>query len=196
MRDYGEHALLIDARDAEHAQQVAAAIRAADIDNINDVVPADGTVVVIADAIDDGVRTRVSSVRVEVLKSNPRTHVIPVVYDGADLDDVAQQTGFSVDEVVRLHTAVTYRVAFLGFAPGFGYLTGLDDRLRLHRRATPRARVPAGSVAIGGDYAAVYPVASPGGWWLLGRTSTALFDAANDPPALFSPGDSVRFAPT
>jgi len=118
---------------------------------------------------------------------------IPVRYDGEDLDYVAQLAGLSVAEVVARHCAPVYTVAFCGFAPGFGYLTGLDDALWLPRRAVPRTRVPAGSVAVADRYAAVYPQASPGGWNLLGRTDVAVWDAARQPPAMFVPGVRVRF---
>ena len=101
----------------------------------------------------------------------------------------------AVDAVVAAHAAATYTVAFCGFAPGFAYLTGLPAALRLPRRATPRPRVPAGSVAIAGELSAVYPTASPGGWHLLGRTDVALFDVDRDPPALLTPGTIVRFEP-
>ena len=120
---------------------------------------------------------------------------IPVRYDGADLDEVARISGLSQDEVVARHSGGLYTVAFCGFAPGFGYLTGLDDALRLPRRAVPRTRVPAGSVAIADVYTAIYPHASPGGWHLLGRTETAVWDAARQPPALLEPGTRVRFVP-
>ncbi|MEY9856171.1 KipI family sensor histidine kinase inhibitor [Catenulispora sp. GAS73] len=118
---------------------------------------------------------------------------IPVRYDGEDLEDVARLAGLSVAEVVARHCAPVYTVAFCGFAPGFGYLTGLDDALWLPRRAVPRTRVPAGSVAIADRYAAVYPQASPGGWNLLGRTDIAVWDAGRQPPAMFVPGIRVRF---
>ena len=115
----------------------------------------------------------------------PRTHELRVRYDGADLDEVARATGLAPDQVVDLHAAGSYRVLFVGFAPGFGYLGGLDPRLRCPRRASPRARVPAGAVAIADNYTAVYPAASPGGWNLLG---TALA-----PPPPLAAGDRVRF---
>lgn len=121
---------------------------------------------------------------------------IPVHYDGADLDDVARQAGLSTAEVVARHSAPVYTVAFCGFAPGFGYLTGLDDALRLPRRAVPRTRVPAGSVAVADVYTAVYPHASPGGWNLLGHTDITVWDPMRQPPALFAPGGLVRFVPT
>jgi len=100
-----------------------------------------------------------------------------------------------VAEVVDLHTSATYRCAFCGFAPGFGYLTGLDPSLHLARRATPRSRVPSGSVAIAAGYSAVYPTASPGGWHLLGRTHVELWRSDRDVPALITPGAFVRFVP-
>ena len=120
---------------------------------------------------------------------------IPVHYDGEDLEDVARSAGLSVAEVVARHCAPVYTVAFCGFAPGFGYLTGLDEALRLPRRAVPRTRVPAGSVAVADRYAAVYPQASPGGWNLLGHTEAAVWDPARQPPAMFAPGVRVRFVP-
>jgi len=118
---------------------------------------------------------------------------IPVVYDGADLDDVCAATGLTAHEVVARHTAMTYAVAFCGFAPGFAYLEGLDRALVVPRLATPRTRVPAGSVAIADTWSAVYPRESPGGWRLLGRTDVALWDLARPSPALLAPGTRVRF---
>jgi KipI family sensor histidine kinase inhibitor len=108
---------------------------------------------------------------------------------------VARATGLTVATVIDLHSAARYVAAFCGFSPGFAYLRGLPPALQLPRRATPRASVPAGSVAIASEYAAVYPRSSPGGWHLLGTTDTVLFDPAADPPALIQPGTSVRFAP-
>ena len=101
---------------------------------------------------------------------------MPVVYDGADLDEVASLTGLTPGEVVARHAGAEYVVAYLGFAPGFGYLTGLDERCTCRGRDSPRTSVPAGSVAIAGPYAAIYPSSSPGGWRLLGRTTLRLWD--------------------
>jgi allophanate hydrolase subunit 1 len=119
--------------------------------------------------------------------------VLRVRYDGDDLAAVAEQTGLDPDDVVALHSGATYRVAFLGFAPGFGYLTGLPEQLRLPRRSVPRVRVPAGAVAIADRYSAVYPRSSPGGWHLLGTCREWLFDVARQPPARLAPGATVRF---
>jgi KipI family sensor histidine kinase inhibitor len=114
-----------------------------------------------------------------------------VVYDGLDLDDVARASGVSVAEIVDVHRAATYVVDTIGFAPGFAYLTGLDPRLQLPRRATPRSRVPAGSLAIADAFTAVYPFDSPGGWHLLGRVvQRRMFDEHG---ALLQLGDRVRF---
>ena len=120
---------------------------------------------------------------------------IPVSYDGPDLAEVARLAGLTVADVIARHSAAEYTVGWLGFSPGFGYLTGLDPALHLPRLAAPRIRVPAGSVAIAGPFAAVYPSASPGGWRLLGRSPARLWDPAREPPALLAPGMRVRFRP-
>ncbi len=122
-----------------------------------------------------------------------REHVVKVRYDGPDLNEVARGTGLRPDEVIARHTAATYVVAFLGFAPGFAYLRGLDPQLVVPRRATPRTRVPAGSVAIAGPYTGIYPFASQGGWSLLGTAiGFTPFDAQKG--AALATGDRVRFA--
>lgn len=120
---------------------------------------------------------------------------IPVVYDGPDLAEVAEAAGLSPQEVIERHAAAEYLVGWLGFSPGFGYLTGLDPALHVPRRDSPRTSVPAGSVAIAGPLAAVYPAASPGGWRLLGRTAARLWDVCREPPAVLAPGRRVRFRP-
>lgn len=132
------------------------------------------------------------------VRVNERTVEIPVRYggeDGADLRAVAQACGLSEDETIRVHASAVYVVAFVGFLPGFAYLDGLDERLHRPRRSQPRTRVPAGSVAIAGAQSGVYPFDSPGGWHLLGRTETHMFDPGRDPAALLQPGDRVRFIP-
>lgn len=118
---------------------------------------------------------------------------IPIRYDGEDLAEVAQLAGLSVDELIHRHQHSEFSVGFCGFAPGFAYLVGGDPALYVARRQTPRARVPAGSVAIGGVYCGVYPRPSPGGWHLIGSTSMSMWDLARDPPALLRPGSRVRF---
>lgn len=113
--------------------------------------------------------------------------------EGPDIDAVATHAGLSVDDVIALHCKDEYRVAMLGFAPGFPYLLGMDPRLAMPRLPTPRARVAAGSVGIGGAQTGIYPRSGPGGWRLIGRTAMTLFDAAREPPATLAPGDRVRF---
>ncbi|MFI6267559.1 allophanate hydrolase subunit 1 [Micromonospora zamorensis] len=118
--------------------------------------------------------------------------VVPVDFDGPDLPAVAEHWGVDVPAVLARLTGTRFRVAFCGFAPGFPYLTGLPAELALPRLATPRPRVPAGSVALAGPYAGIYPGASPGGWLLVGRTDLVLFDVHADPPARLGPGTPVR----
>lgn len=118
---------------------------------------------------------------------------IAVTYDGPDLADVAKHTGMSEQEVVAAHTGKPWTVAFGGFAPGFAYLVGGDDRLVVPRRETPRTSVPAGSVGLAGEFSGVYPRSSPGGWQLIGHTDAVMFDVDRDPPALLMPGVPVRF---
>jgi len=125
--------------------------------------------------------------------SSARRVELPTVYDGADLEVVASHWGVPVAEVVARHVDTEFTVAFCGFAPGFGYLTGLPASLAVPRLATPRPRVPAGSVGLAGRYTGVYPGASPGGWLLIGRTDARLFDVSTSPPALLTPGTTVRF---
>jgi UPF0271 protein len=125
---------------------------------------------------------------------SPRSHVVPVLYDGLDLDDVARSANLSRGEVIAIHAGAEYRVVCLGFLPGFAYLRGLDARLQLPRRATPRPRIGPRSVAIAGPYAGVYPFASPGGWNILGTAQDFVpFDATRG--AAWSLGDRVRFEP-
>lgn len=123
---------------------------------------------------------------------------IPVCYGGdpgPDLESLASLHGLTADDVVALHAAGDYRVHLIGFVPGFPYLGGLDAKLATPRRESPRTIVPAGSVGIGGAQTGIYPVESPGGWHLIGRTPLRLFDAHREPPALLRAGDRVRFVP-
>src|SRR5262249_22237988 len=123
---------------------------------------------------------------------------IPVFYDpdpsvGPDLEEVARKSWLAPEEFARRHASENYRVAFLGFAPGFAYLTGLSEKLHSARLATPRTRVPAGSVGIGAAYTGIYPGGTPGGWRLIGRAPVRLFEPAQNPPSLLLPGDAVKF---
>jgi inhibitor of KinA len=122
-----------------------------------------------------------------------RLHRIPVVYDGPDLEDVARALAMPVAEVIALHTRPIYRVFLVGFVPGWAYLGPLPEELELARRDVPRTQVPAGSVAIAGRQTGIYPLAVPGGWHLIGRSSVRLFLPNSDPPSLFRAGDRVKF---
>ena len=130
-------------------------------------------------------------------EETPRAHVeVPVCYGGElgpDLADVARAAGCSEQTVIELHTSREYRVFVVGFVPGFGYLGPVDPRLALPRRPTPRTRVPAGSVALAAGQTGIYPIETPGGWHLIGRTTIRPFDADRAEPVLFRPGDGVRF---
>ena len=193
---YGDRALLVEVTDLAAVAAVRAALEAAPLPGQRDLVPAARTVLVVLDRqpsdLDLATLRRLSP---DAPMTGRRTAAVelPVVFDGEDLADVAGLTGRSAADVVASLTSRDLTVAFCGFAPGFGYLTGLPDDLHVPRRATPRTRVPAGAVALAGPYAGVYPQASPGGWQLVGRTDAVLFDVDRDPPALLSPGTVVRF---
>ncbi|MEB6379325.1 5-oxoprolinase subunit PxpB [Leclercia adecarboxylata] len=134
----------------------------------------------------------------EALEPDSRAIDIPVVYGtaaGPDLGEVARHAGLTEKQVVELHSSIDYVVWFLGFQPGFPYLGGLPEQLATPRRAEPRLQVPAGSVGIGGSQTGIYPLATPGGWQLIGHTSLPLFDPGRGEPVLLRPGDTVRFIP-
>nr|WP_269468450.1 5-oxoprolinase subunit PxpB [Leclercia tamurae] len=134
----------------------------------------------------------------EALEPESRFIEIPVVYGtaaGPDLGEVARHAGLSEKQVVELHSSIDYVVWFLGFQPGFPYLGGLPEQLATPRRDEPRLQVPAGSVGIGGAQTGIYPLATPGGWQLIGHTPLPLFDPDRDEPVLLRPGDTVRFIP-
>ena len=192
----GDRALLVEVSDLAAVAAVRAGLERSPLPGQRDLVPAAQTVLVVLDRppsdLDVATLRRLAPVP-EAAGAPVAAVELPVVFDGADLDEVAQLTGRAAADVVRLLATVELTVAFCGFAPGFGYLTGLPDELHLPRRATPRTRVPAGSVALAGPYAGVYPQASPGGWQLVGRTDAVLFDVDREPPALLTPGTTVRF---
>src|SRR3954470_20675077 len=129
--------------------------------------------------------------------SEPKLHEIPVTYDGSDLERVAKTNALTIEQVCSLHSKPVYHVYFLGFAPGFPYLGELDARLHTPRLPSPRPRVLAGSVAIGGEHTGIYSVATAGGWNIIGRTSATLFDPAAGESEMFllRPGDRIRFVP-
>lgn len=190
-------------RSPELLRQIHAAasqLRSAELDGVQDVVPAYLAVTLFYDPMRtsfaemseqvlDALASRRDSRQSEALTQ----HTIPVRYDGMDLDSVAAACGITVAEVIRLHSARTYTVDLLGFVPGWAYLSELDRRLQIERRPQPRPRVPAGSVAIAATQTGIYPLDTPGGWHIIGNTDTVLFDAQRDPPTLLKAGDTVQF---
>jgi KipI family sensor histidine kinase inhibitor len=191
----GDRALRVEVGDLDAVHRLVAAIGGS-VPGVVDVIPAWRTVTIRLDPTAD-LDDIASTVEALDLREAPtpasREHLLPVRYDGADLEAVAGRAGMSVDELVARHTEATYTVAFLGFVPGFAYLSGLDQGLATPRRPTPRRSVGAGAVGIADDVTGVYPTDSPGGWNLLGHTAVTLFDVRADPPSLLAPGDVVRF---
>jgi KipI family sensor histidine kinase inhibitor len=200
----GEHAVLVDVGGLDevlalsHAIREAVAAGGAGFTDVVDIVPAAATVLIVVDENVPIARVRqaVASLPVTTADNAAGTESvveIPVHYDGPDLAEVADLTGLSVGEIIAAHTGTDWRVAFCGFAPGFAYLSWGDPRLAVPRRTEPRTSVPAGSVGLAGEFSAIYPRSSPGGWQLIGHTDTVVFDIAKEPPALLQPGLVVRF---
>ncbi|MEG8280770.1 5-oxoprolinase subunit B family protein [Streptomyces sp. AHA2] len=195
----GEDALLVEVSSVDEAQALHAELlrrRAEGSLSAREIVPAARTVLL--DGLDSPARLAAELTAAELPPPPPPSREvvrIPVRYDGPDLADVAALWGVPAAEVARIHAGTEFLVAFCGFAPGFGYLTGLPSRYDVPRRSTPRTAVPAGSVALAGPYTGVYPRSSPGGWQLIGTTDAVLFDHARVPAALLSPGTRVRFVP-
>lgn len=192
----GEAALLVETEDAAQAQALRRALLELAVPGLLELVPGQASLLISADPLMadlDALAARLPGVVTATQPGKSREHEFLTDYSGADLAAVAKLAGLEPAEVVRRHTAATYEVAFLGFAPGFAYLTGLDPQLRLPRRAEPRTRVTAGSVAIADSFTGIYPQTSPGGWHILGHCAAQLFDATRSDPALLAPGDRVRF---
>jgi KipI family sensor histidine kinase inhibitor len=194
---YGDHALLAELDDLDAVLALFRGLEHSRPDGVLELVPAARTVAVIVDPrilpvsvarswLEHALPLQASAVEERLVE-------IPVRYDGDDLADVARLTGLSPAEVVAVHTGSSWRVAFGGFAPGFAYLVTDHRRLDVPRRATPRTAVPAGSVGLAGEFSGVYPRSSPGGWQLIGRTDTVLWDVSAASPALLQPGTVVRF---
>ena len=199
IHDYGDRALLIECGSTEEVLALAASIRATPPPGVTDIVPGARTVLVnlTEPAGQAPARARLAQITPADPAAAPEAArvdvVIDVVYDGSDLTEVAELLRMDVDEVVEAHTGTPWRVGFGGFAPGFAYLVSGDPRLAVPRRREPRTRVPAGSVALAGEFSGIYPRDSPGGWQLIGRTDAPLWDLDRAQPALLTPGMRVRF---
>lgn len=193
----GREAVLVEVDDLDEALALYAALHAAALPGVTDLVPAARTVLVRIDPATTtpaAIRTAVAGVRVDRgRRPDLGTVTVPVRYDGPDLADVAAHTGLSAADVIARHTGTEWTVAFTGFAPGFGYLIGGDPALEVPRRETPRTRIPAGSVALAGRFSGVYPHDSPGGWQVIGSTTLRMWDLDRPEPALLAPGVRVRF---
>jgi KipI family sensor histidine kinase inhibitor len=195
----GDEALLVELASVEEAQALHAELlrrRAEGWLAVREIVPAARTVLL--DGLPDPARVAAELTSAAIPPPPPRARALvelPVRYDGPDLAAVAAHWKVPEHEVARIHASTEFTVAFCGFAPGFGYLTGLPPRYDVPRRATPRTAVPAGAVALAGSYTGVYPRSSPGGWQLIGSTDAVLWDHARVPAALLSPGARVRFVP-
>jgi inhibitor of KinA len=187
-------------------------LRRAELPSVTEVAPAYTTVALFYDparAVTAGadpnsvfewvaarVQTEIANASIRLKRSPGSALEIPICYDSKfalDLDEVSHHVGLPPEKIIELHSAAGYRVNCLGFTPGFPYLSGLPPELATPRRPVPRKQVPAGSVAIGGNQAGIYPMSSPGGWNVIGRTPVRLFTPGKNPPALLCAGDSVRF---
>ena len=197
----GEHALLVDLDTEADVLAFTHALTRNTPAGVEDFLPAARTVLVICmrtanvtavlHELNELARTMSEAIPDECGDDTPFT--VNVRYDGPDLDDVARILKMSRAEVISAHTSAEWRCAFIGFAPGFAYLTSDDARLDVPRRAQSRTAVPAGAVALAGGYSAVYPRASPGGWQIIGSTDAVMWDLDAAPPAAVQPGRRVRF---
>ncbi|MBI0153469.1 5-oxoprolinase/urea amidolyase family protein [Gilliamella sp. W8128] len=191
-------ALLVELETLEQVMALTDALQyKKDVWNINEIIPAARTVLVRYNSIImDGNKLAQYIAQLDVSSGQLRSGelvTIPVSYNGEDLGFVAEYLGISVADVISRHTSNEYQVAFCGFAPGFAYMVAKDIQLNVPRRQSPRVRIPAGSVALAGEFSSVYPQASPGGWQLIGVTNVKVWDIYRDEPALFKPGTRVNF---
>ncbi len=181
---------------------VANAIEKASPDWLIEVVPTYTSIYVYYDPLKLDYQEVLTAIKpflsAEPRDEKPRIVEIPTVYGGEfgpDIEFVAQHNGLTVEDVIEIHSKPLYRVYMLGFTPGFAYLGGMDERIATPRLERPRLKVPAGSVGIAGKQTGIYPLESPGGWRLIGRTPLRLFNPEKDPPTLLQPGDHIKFVP-
>ncbi|WP_214108815.1 5-oxoprolinase subunit B family protein [Acrocarpospora catenulata] len=212
IRRAGDHALLIETGSLAASHRLDSFLRAHRFTTFDDIVPGPETVLVVSSRtpyarLHQQVTALLEEASLGYLEPSPtgpgsgagvvspQPVEVRVDYRGEDLAEVAELAGMSVEEVVSRHSGSEFLVGWLGFAPGFAYLVGLDPALHVPRLRVPRTSVPAGAVAIAGPYSAVYPAASPGGWRLLGRTDLRVWDVEAEPPSLLRPGMRVRMIP-
>jgi KipI family sensor histidine kinase inhibitor len=193
--DYGEHAVLVECADLDDALGLLGALSEQPFPQLSEVIPGARTLLLrLAGSLNPDQRAELARLPARQLTAGDQQQVtVEVDYSGPDLAEVASLTGLSTDEVVQTHTGQIWTVGFCGFTPGFGYLHGQHDRLRVPRRAAPRKVVPQGSVGLADHWSGIYPRAGPGGWQLIGRTEVSLWDLDQSPPALLQPGMQVRF---
>jgi KipI family sensor histidine kinase inhibitor len=201
VHEYGDRALLLEFDSTADVLAWAAKLHETDLPGLVDIVTAARTILVklASPRYQPGARHRLSKLRVAPGSTatqpfDGRVDVtIDVVYDGADLQEVASLTGLTPAGVIAAHTGTPWRVGFGGFSPGFAYLVDGDPQLRVPRRAEPRTSVPVGAVALADEFSGIYPRQSPGGWQLIGHTDAVLFDVHREEPALLTPGMWVQF---
>lgn len=193
--NYGESAVLLECGDLDEALGVRRRLDEQPIPQIVEMIPGARTVLLrLNSPLSPAQREQLLTMDVAPPTAAAEQPIqIEVDYGGDDLDEVADLTGLSKAGVVKAHTGQIWTVGFCGFAPGFAYLKGEDERLRVPRRSSPRTRVPAGSVGLADSWSGIYPRAGPGGWQLIGRTERVLWDLEQSPPALLQPGMRVRF---
>jgi KipI family sensor histidine kinase inhibitor len=195
----GEYGLLVEPPTPEGLAELRAALRRRTFSGVTDWVAGERNILLVLEK--EGDRSIVHRELEAALTNREASRIdvetavldVPVVYDGADLPDVAGTLGLTPRQVIEQHTRIVWTCAFIGFAPGFGYLTSADGALAVPRRREPRPSVPSGAVALAGGYSAIYPRSSPGGWQIIGSTELQLWDVEANPPNLIGPGTRVRF---
>jgi KipI family sensor histidine kinase inhibitor len=193
LRRAGPDGLLVELSSLDEVLRLAAELRRRAPAGVTEIVPAARTVLLTGPGL-EALAAELRQWRLPPLAADAQAPVeIPVRYDGPDLDEVCALKQLTRGELIALHTGTTLTTAFCGFAPGFGYLSGLPERLHAPRRASPRTQVAAGSVGLAGEFTGVYPRASPGGWQIIGHTDVPMWDEARDPPNRLAPGARVRF---
>ena len=192
--EYGTRAVLLECADLAEVLSVQPLIKT-QIGQITEIIPGARTLMLrLTEPLSPADRKTLLTLPGQAQSvADQESVVIEVDYSGPDLEEVSSLTGLSAEEVVAAHTGQLWTVAFCGFAPGFGYLHGEDERLRVPRRSTPRTKVPPGAVGLADEWSGIYPRSGPGGWQLIGRTDAPLWDLDRDPPALLQPGMQIRF---